>query len=123
MRTLLNDSEETPEQRSARLGGYYSRGIVAADEAEHGHTIPVHKKSTLAYTYDHVKTQLDSSLGYEYGKFNDGVGEPDHVPKETNPSTNPPFDRAFTPKDTEVARGLSNVNEHSRVIPEGSLVS
>lgn len=119
----LDDSEETAEQRSARLAGYYARGTVAAEEAEHGHTIPVHKKSTLAYTYDHVKTQLDSNLGYEWGKFNDGVGEPDHVPKETNKSTSP-LERAFTPKDTEESRKLATDNEHTRVVPlpEGTLV-
>lgn len=76
----------------------------------------------MAYTYDHVKTQLDSNLGYEYGKFNDNVGEPEHVPKETNPSTNAPFDRAFTPADTKTSRKLSDDNQHARVIPEGSLV-
>jgi len=92
------------------MAGVHSKGVAAAEEAEHGHTIPVHKKSTLAYTYDHVKTQLDSNLGYEYGKFNDGVGEPDHVPKETNPATNAPFDRAFTPKDTEAARKAAEEN-------------
>ena len=91
-----DDSEETPEQRTARLAGYYSKGVVAAEEAEHSHNIPVHKKSTLSYTYDHVNTQLGSNQGYEWGKFNDGVGEPEHVPKETNKPSNG-WERAFTP--------------------------
>jgi hypothetical protein len=81
----------------------------------------VHKKSTLSYTYDHVNTQLGSNHGYEWGKFNDGVGEPEHVPNETNKPSNG-WERAFTPKDTEVARADATENEHARVIPEGSLV-
>jgi hypothetical protein len=52
------DSEETPEQRSARMGEVYNKGVASAETAEHSHKIPVHKKSTLAYTYDHTNVQL-----------------------------------------------------------------
>lgn len=42
------------------MGEVYNKGIAAAESAEHGHTVPAHKKSTLAYTYDHVNTQLEN---------------------------------------------------------------
>jgi len=47
----MDDKEETPAQRTARLAGYYDKGVVAAEEAEHSHSVPAHKKSTLSYTY------------------------------------------------------------------------
>jgi len=47
----MDDKDETPAQRTARLGGYYARAVPDAEEAEHSHSIPVHKKSTLSYTY------------------------------------------------------------------------
>jgi len=48
---IMDDKDETPAQRTARLGGYYARAVPDAEEAEHSHSIPVHKKSTLSYTY------------------------------------------------------------------------
>ena len=44
-------TEETPAERRSRMTGIYDKAVVAAEEAEHSHNIPIHKPFSLSYTY------------------------------------------------------------------------
>ena len=47
----LREPEETKAQRKSRMTAVYDKAVIAAEDAEHSHQLPIHKPWSLATSY------------------------------------------------------------------------